>query len=199
MRRGVMGGTFDPVHRGHIELAEHAQRQLGLDEVLWIPAGEPWRKGGRKLTAARHRLVMVEIAIEAEPTWSASTIEIDRPGPTYTVDTLEELHARNEPDRLTLIVGQDAVEDLPQWRRPDRIIALADLAVAVRGERKLSAAELDGLVPGLSRRVTWLDMPLLPFSSTQIRDLAARGLPLSGFVPEGVEAYIREHRLYSAS
>lgn len=194
-----MGGTFDPVHRGHIELAEHAQRQLGLDEVLWIPAGEPWRKGGRKLTAARHRLVMVEIAIEAELTWSASTIEIDRPGPTYTVDTLEELHARNEPDRLTLIVGQDAVEDLPQWRRPDRIIALADLAVAVRGERKLSAAELDGLVPGLSRRVTWLDMPLLPFSSTQIRDLAARGLPLSGFVPEGVEAYIREHRLYSAS
>ncbi len=199
LKHGVMGGTFDPVHSGHIELAEHAQQGLGLSDVLWITAGAPWRKSSRKLTAAHHRLAMVELAIEAQPSWRASTVEIDRSGPTYTVDTLEELQARHEGDDFTLIVGQDALEDLPNWREPKRILELADFAVAARGGRALSPEELDGLVPGLSARVTWLNMPLMPFSATQVRSLAARGTPLPGFVPEGVEAYISEHRLYRAS
>ncbi|MCH7699722.1 MAG: nicotinate (nicotinamide) nucleotide adenylyltransferase [Chloroflexi bacterium] len=198
VKHGVMGGTFDPVHIGHMKLAEHAQQELGLDDVLWITAGDPWRKGDRNITPARHRLAMVQLAIEVYPSWRASTAEIDRPGPTYTVDTLRELHARQDGDNFTLIVGQDALEDLPNWHEPTRLLELADLAVAVRGGRRLPPEELDSLVPGLSGRVTWLSMPPVPFSATQVRSLASSGAPLSGFVPKSVEAYIREHQLYRA-
>ena len=198
LKHGVMGGTFDPVHIGHIELAEHAQRELGLDDVLWITAGDPWRKNDRTITPARHRLAMVRLAIEAQPAWRASTAEIDRPGPTYTVDTLRELHARQAGDSFILIVGQDALEDLPNWHEPTRLLELADLAVAVRGSRRLPPEDLDSLVTGLSGRVTWLSMPLVPFSATQVRSLASNGAPLSGFVPKSVEAYIREYQLYRA-
>ena len=198
VKHGVMGGTFDPVHIGHMKLAEHAQQKLGLDDILWITAGDPWRKGDRNITPARHRLAMVQLAIEAYPSWRASTAEIDRPGPTYTVDTLKELHARQDSDSFTLIVGQDALEDLPNWHEPTRLLELADLAVAVRGGRRLPPEELDSLVPGLSGRVTWLSMPPVPFSATQVRSLASSVAPLSGFVPKSVEAYIREHQLYRA-
>ena len=198
LRRGVLGGTFDPVHCGHVELVEYAQQELGFAEVLWIPAGDPWRKSGRKITPSRHRLAMVQLAIEAQPSWRISTAEIDRPGPTYTVDTLVELHALHEGDSFTLILGQDALEDLPNWHEPARILELAGLAVAGRGGPVLSAKELDILLPGLSSRVTWLDMPLMPFSGTQVRGLAARGTPLPGFVPKSVEDYIREQGLYRA-
>lgn len=198
LKHGVMGGTFDPVHKGHTELAEHAQQELGLEDVLWITAGDPWRKGDRRITPTRHRLAMVQLAIEGHPTWLTSTVEIDRSGPTYTVDTLRELRARQGGDSYTLIVGQDALEDLPNWHEPTRLLELADLAVATRGGHTLPPAELDSLVPGLSGRVTWLHMPLMPFSATQVRSLASRGAPLSDSVPQGVEAYIREHRLYRA-
>ncbi len=199
LKHGVMGGTFDPVHIGHTQLAEHAQQQRGLDDVLWITAGDPWRKGDRRITPARHRLAMVQLAIEGHPSWLASTVEIDRSGPTYTVDTLRELQARQGGDSFTLIIGQDALEDLPNWHEPARLLELADLGVAARGVRTLTPEELDGLVPGLSGRVTWLHMPLMPVSATQVRSLAASGAPLSGFVPECVEAYISEHQLYRAS
>lgn len=198
LKHGIMGGTFDPVHCGHVELAEHAQQELGLDDVLWIPAGDPWRKSDRKIAPARHRLAMVQLAIEAQPSWRTSTAEIDRSGPTYTVDTMDELHALHEGDSFTLIVGQDALADLPNWHEPTRILELANLAVAERGDPVSSPEELDRRLPGLSRRVTWLNMPLMPFSGTQVRILAARGTPLPGFVPEGVEAYIREYGLYGA-
>ncbi len=198
LRHGVLGGTFDPVHSGHVELAEHAQQELSLDDVLWIPAGDPWRKSDRKITPGRHRLAMVQLAIEAQPSWRASTAELDRSGPTYTVDTLDELQALHKGDDFTLIVGQDALEDLPNWHEPTRLLELADVAVAARGGPVFSAEELERLLPGLSRRVTWLKMPLMPFSATQVRSLAVRGTPLPGFVPQGVEAYIREHRLYGA-
>jgi nicotinate-nucleotide adenylyltransferase len=141
---------------------------------------------------------MVELAIEGHLSWLASTVETDRSGPTYTVDTLRELEAEQAGDSFTLIIGQDALEDLPNWHEPTRLLELAGLAVAVRGGPKLSPREMDSLVPGLSRRVTWLNMPLMPFSATQVRSLAARDTPLSGFVPQAVEAYIGEHQLYRA-
>ncbi len=198
MKRGILGGTFDPVHRAHVELAECALEQLALDGVVWIPAGDPWRKKGRTIAAAEDRLAMVRLTVANEPRWSVSTVELERKGPTYTVDTLEELREQYEDDSFTLVLGQDALEDLPNWHEPERLIRLAELAVAERGEGKQTNPELEAILPGLSKRVTWLDMPQLPFSATQVRTLASKGTPLVGFVPPGVEAYIREHRLYGA-
>ena len=199
MKRGILGGTFDPVHRAHVELAECAQEQLALDSVLWIPAGDPWRKKGRTIAPAEDRLAMVRLTVETKPTWSVSTRELGRKGPTYSVDTLEELREQHEGDNFTLVLGQDALEDLANWHEPKRLIQLTTLAVAVRGEKRQTNAELEALLPGLSKRVTWLDMPQLPFSATQVRTLASQGTPLVGFVPTGVEAYIRKHHLYGAS
>ena len=199
MKRGILGGTFDPVHRAHLDLAECAQEQLGLAAILWIPAGEPWRKKGRKIAPAKHRVAMLELTVEREPTWSVSSIELERTGPTYSVDTLEQLREQHKGDNFTLVMGQDALEDLPNWHNPEQLIQLAALAVAVRGERRQTGRELEALLPGLSKRVTWLDMPQLPFSATQVRTLASQGTPLVGFVPAPVDAYIREHRLYGAS
>ena len=199
MKRGVLGGTFDPVHRAHLELAEFAQEQLALGRVVWIPAGDPWRKKGRTIAPANNRLAMLRLAVQNQPSWSVSTIELEREGPTYSVDTLEELRESHIDDDVTLLLGQDALEDLPNWHEPERLIQLTTLAVAVRGDRRQTAPELEALLPGLSKRVTWLDMPQLPFSATQVRTLASKGTPLEGFVPAAVEAYIREHHLYGAS
>ncbi len=199
MKRGIIGGTFDPVHRAHVDIAECAQTQLALDGILWIPAGDPWRKAGHRIAPAEDRLAMVRLAVEGAPTWSVSTVELERKGPTYSVDTLDELREQFEGDSFTLLLGQDALEDLPNWHEPERLIKLATLAVAVRGERRQTNPELEAILPGLSKRVTWLDMPHLPFSATQVRTLASKGTPLVGFVPAAVEAYIRKHRLYGAS
>ncbi len=195
---GIMGGTFDPVHRGHVELAKCAQRQLSLGEVVWIPAGEPWRKAGREITAAEHRLAMVRLVTRREAGWQTSTIELDREGPTYAVDTAETLHHERKDEGLVLILGQDALRDLPNWHEPERLIQLVELAVAPRGERVENPTELEELLPGLSRRVTWLDLPPVPVSATLVRELAAQGKPLSELLPARVEEYIREHNLYVA-
>lgn len=192
---GILGGTFDPIHNGHLELARYAQSDLGLAKVLWIPTGRSWRKADQPISDAKHRLAMTELAIAGEPSWETSEIEIQRKGPTYTVDTLEALEAGPE---YTLILGQDALEDLPNWHQPERLISLAKLAVAVRGESRQDSSELDQILPGLSKRVVWLDMPLIPFSATQVRRLAEDGTPISGFVPDAVEAYIKKHHLYGA-
>ena len=199
VKRGILGGTFDPVHRAHVELAECAQEQLALDSVMWIPAGEPWRKRGRMIAPAKDRLAMLRLIVELQTTWSVSTVELERKGPTYSVDTLEELRKQHEDDKFTLVVGQDALEDLSNWHEPERLIQLAEFAVAVRSDKKQTNAELEALLPGLSKRVTWLDMPQLPFSATQVRTLASQGTPLVGFVPAPVEAYIHKHHLYGAS
>ena len=194
MKRGILGGTFDPVHRAHLELAECAQEQL-----VWIPAGEPWRKKGRTIAPARHRLAMLRLTVESEPTWSVSTVELDREGPTFSVDTLAQLREQYEDDGFTLLLGQDALGDLPNWHRPKQLIQLAKLAVAVRSDKRQTGPELEALLPGLSKRVTWLKMPQLPFSATQVRALASQGTPLVGFVPAAVDAYIHEHHLYGAN
>ena len=199
MTRGILGGTFDPVHRAHVELAECAQPQLAPASVLVIPAGAPWRKKGRTIAPAEDRLAMVRLTVETKPTWSVSTSELERKSPTYSVDTLEELREQHEGDNFTLVLGQDALEDLPNWHEPKRLIQLTTLAVAVRGDKRQTNTELEALLPGLSKRVTWLDMPQLPFSATQVRTLASQGTPLVGFVPTAVEAYIRAHHLYGAS
>ena len=197
IRLGVLGGTFDPVHIGHLALAEQALEQLELERVLWVPSGDPWRKADRAVTPAEHRAAMVRLAIEGHASYELSLLEIERSGPSYSIETLAEL-LRVEPDReLFLLLGLDALEDLPNWREPARLIELATLAVAARGGRQPAPDELDRLVPGLGGRVVWLEMPHSDVSATDLRRLAAEGADLRDRTPASVEAYIREHRLYS--
>lgn len=197
MRVGVLGGTFDPVHEGHLALARAASDELGLDEVLFIPAGQPWRKADRSIAAAEHRLAMLRLALEGERGFSVSAVELEREGPSYTADTLEALHGERPNDEVFFIVGEDALADLPNWVRPERILELATLAVARRvdvSEGTLAAGERR--LPGLGERVRRLGMPLVAVSATEIRQRVRRGLPLGDRVPPGVEEYIREHGLY---
>ena len=196
LRVGVLGGTFDPVHRGHLALARAARDELGLDELLFVPAGQPWRKAGRIVAAANHRLAMLRLALKGELGFRVETLEMDRPGPSYTADTLEALRAARPGDELFFVIGEDALADLPNWVRPGRILELATLAVARRVDVPNAAAEGP---PGLRERVVWLKMPLLAVSATEIRDRVRRGLPVDGLVPPAVAAYIREHRLYRAN
>lgn len=193
---GVLGGTFDPVHLGHLMLADQAREQLRLERVLWVPAGEPWRKGDTPVTAGEDRVAMVAQAVADNPAFEVSTLEVERPGPTYTVDTLATLRELHGGSRLVFLLGSDALEDLPNWHQPDRVIELASLGVACRGRDRLADEALEDLLPGLARRVAWIDMPNIEISARELRRRAATGGSLRYLVPRGVENYIREHGLY---
>ncbi len=199
MRLGVLGGTFDPVHRGHLALAGAARDELGMEQVLFVPAGQPWRKTGQEIGANEDRLAMLRLALEGDPSFQIATLELERSGPSYTADTLEALAAQRRGDELYFIVGQDALADLPNWVRPERILELARLAVARRPEVSAEAREeAQRRVPGLRERVVWLKMPPVEVSATEIRERVRRGQPISGMVPPAVERYIGEHGLYRA-
>ena len=193
LRAGVLGGTFDPVHRGHLALAGAAREELALDEVLFVPAGQPWRKAGRIVAPAEHRLAMLRLALEGEQAFRVETLELEREGPSYTADTLEALRAARPDNELFLVLGEDALADLPNWVRPERILELATLAVASRANSQKAAADW---LPGLEERIVWLKMPLVPVSATEIRDRVRLGESIGELVPPSVEAYIWEHGLY---
>jgi len=201
VRLGVLGGTFDPPHVGHLILAEEARTRLELEKVLFVPAGDPWRKAGQEVTPVEHRLAMVRLLLASDPYFEVSTLEVEREGPSYTVDTLEALHQQYGPGlELYLILGEDALHDLPNWKKPARIVSLAWLAVAPRpAERGWAMAGLEAAVPGLSKRVITLPMPIIDISSTALRERARAGLSLRYLVPLGVGEYIRRHGLYGAS
>jgi nicotinate-nucleotide adenylyltransferase len=199
MRLGILGGTFDPPHIGHQVLAEQAREQLRLDRVLWVPASDPWRKGGAVVTAAEHRLAMLRLAIASNEAFEVITTELERPGPTYTVDTLNQLHGEYAAEELIFLLGLDALFDLPNWHRPAELIRLALLGVAQRGDQHLGAEALERLLPGLSGRVRWVEMPRLDVSATELRRRAAEGRTLRYLVPPEVEGYIQEHHLYRSA
>ncbi len=197
MKLGVLGGTFDPVHNGHLILAEAARSQLALDLVLFVPAGEPWRKAHRTITPGEYRLAMLMLAITDHAQLGISDIELRHPGPTYTADTLEALAAERLDDEFYFIVGADALADLPTWHDPARIVQHAILAVAERSGHELEAAI--AAIPQLATRIVRFDMPPTEISSTDIRARAAAGADVSAMVPPAVARYIAEHRLYSAT
>ena len=199
MRLGVLGGTFDPVHTGHLVLAEQAREQLRLDRVLWVPAGDPWRKAGEPVSPAEDRLVMVRLAIEGNDAFEVSTTELDRVGPTYTLDTLQQLHGEYAAEELFFLLGLDALADLPNWHKPAELIRLALLGVARRGDEQPRLAELERQMPGLEERVRWVEMPRLDISGTELRRRASEGRSLRYLVPPAVAFYVREHGLYRSA
>lgn len=198
---GVLGGTFDPVHVAHLAVAEEAREALGLERVLFIPAGIPPHKQGRTITSGDQRLSMLELAIAGNPAFAVSRIELDRDGPSYTVDTLaalrEERLAAGEPPDLALIVSAEAFAEFTSWREPRRILELALVAVAPRDgfpDTTLEAIARD--FPGLEDRVVLLDSPRLRLSASDLRARAAAGRSLRYLVPDAVAAHIEDHALY---
>ncbi|MBI2913068.1 MAG: nicotinate-nucleotide adenylyltransferase [Chloroflexi bacterium] len=198
MRLGVLGGTFDPVHLGHLILGETAREQLRLERLLFVVARQPWRKAARAVAPAEHRLAMLRLAAAGNPWFEVSTMELERPGPTYTVDTLEGLRRENRGAELFFLVGSDALLDLPNWRQPERIVELATLALARRPGGGLERGDLSERLPGLTSRVVEIDMPLIDISASAVRERVRKGLSIRYLAPEAVEAYIRELGLYRA-
>jgi len=198
MKIGVVGGTFDPVHNGHLAIAREVRARLSLTRILFVPAGQPWLKARRVISAAEHRLEMVRLAIAGCSCCELSTVEIDRPGPSYAVDTIEELGRRLGPgDELFFVLGWDSLAELPRWREPRRLVRLCRLVVIPRpGYPPPDLDLLKEAVPGLSHRVTLLDGPEIDISASLVRRQVARGASIGHLVPGPVERYIREHGLY---
>jgi nicotinate-nucleotide adenylyltransferase len=199
---GIMGGTFDPIHVGHLAAAEEAREALGLERILFIPAGVPPHKPERPVTAAQHRVAMVELAIAGNAAFELSRIEVDRDGPSYTADTVEMLAAiegaNGRDANLTLILSVESFHGLPTWREPRRILNLCRLAVVPRGgfptpERAWLAEQFRG-VPV---RVAFLDAPRLRLSGSEIRQRVAAGRSIRYLVPDAVIDYIGDHGLYT--
>ena len=198
MNIGVLGGTFDPVHMGHLIIAEEVRARLDLAEVLFVPAGQPWLKINNVISPAQHRVEMVRLAIADEPSFKLSTMEIERPGPSYTVDTMAELSSQiGAGDKLFFILGWDNLIQLPHWHEPSRLVRLCRLVPVRRvGYPSLDLDALEAAIPGLSQSIIMLDTPQIGISSSEIRDRVARGLSIHQLVPEPVERYIKQHKLY---
>ena len=198
---GVFGGTFDPIHVAHLAVAEAARDAAGLERVLFIPAGEPPHKQGRPITPAEHRLAMVTAAIAGNDAFAISRMELDRSGPSYTVDTLRDLRAQRlaageRPD-LALVLSAEAFVELPTWHDPTGVLALASLIVAPRdGYPDAGPDFLDRHFPGTAARAVFLDGPRLRLSASELRGRAAAGRSLRYLVPDAVAAYISDHALY---
>ena len=198
MNIGILGGTFDPVHNGHLIVADVARAQLNLNEVLFIPAGQPWLKLERIITPAEHRLHMLRLALDDTPYFSISEIEIERSGPTYTVDTITALKEQlNAEEELFFILGQDNLMQLPQWHEASNLIELCYLVAAPRpGVKKPDLKALEAAIPGVTQRVMLMKQPQVDINATDIRERVARGLSVRHLVPEPVNRYIKENRLY---
>ena len=198
---GIFGGTFDPIHVAHLAVAEEAAEALGLARVAFVPVGEPPHKPGREITAGEHRLAMVELAIADNEHFVADRRELERPGPSYTVDTLAQFHADatadDSPD-LVLIVSAEAFLGLMTWREPRRILELARVVVAPRdGYPEAGPDFLAAHFPDLADRAVFLDSPRMRLSASELRARAAAGRSLRYLVPDAVAAYIGDHALYT--
>ncbi|MEX2599772.1 MAG: nicotinate-nucleotide adenylyltransferase [Dehalococcoidia bacterium] len=200
MRRGILGGTFDPIHTGHLILAQEVLWRLGLDGIWFIPTGLPWMKRGEALTSAEHRLSMVRHAIAGNEQFHCSSLEVDRPGETYTVETLEELRAGEMADgEMLFIMGVDTLNTLHRWKRAERILELTRIVVALRpGHGDIDLRALEAIDPTAAERVMLVHMPLIEISGTELRRRASQDEPIRYLVPDAVGSYIREHGLYQA-
>jgi nicotinate-nucleotide adenylyltransferase len=200
MRIGVLGGTFDPVHLGHLIVAEEARVRLKLDQVIFMPAGQPWLKAGQCLTPGGHRLQMVELAVASNPFFRVASNEVERPGATYTVDTLVELNRELGPNAsLYFILGMDSLAQFHRWKEPDQLLELCQLVVVSRpGHQNVDVNDLVARFPQAGPGLVLLTVPRIEISSTEVRRRVAEGISIRYLVPEAVEEYISEHRLYQS-
>lgn len=198
MKIGILGGTFDPVHLGHLIIAEETLSALGLNRVIFVPAGDPWMKAGTPISSGPNRLAMVHAAVTGNPAFHVSPIELDRSGPSYTVETLEELQADyGSQTEYFFIIGADALKDFGQWRNPERVLELCTLAVVGRpAQGTFDLSLLESTLPGIRKRVVDVDGVDINVSATDIRGRVAEGRSIRYLVPSVVESYIREHGLY---
>lgn len=198
MNVGILGGTFDPVHLGHLIVGEEARVALGLDQVMFIPAGQPWLKSGRCITPAEHRLRMVQLAVDSNPFFRVVDNEVEREGPTYTVATLQELRDQLGGEAtLHFIVGMDSLEQFHRWKDPERLLELCRLVVVNRpGHQGVDVNTLVGRFPQAGESLRLLTVPRIEISATEIRRRVAQGVSIRYLVPREVEEYIMEHGLY---
>jgi nicotinate-nucleotide adenylyltransferase len=197
MKVGILGGTFNPVHNGHLAVAGEGARQFGLKRVLFVPAGKPWMKACESIAQADHRIAMIKLAIKGIPEFELSLVEIDRDGLTFTVDTLVEMQKTLAKGAgLTLLMGWDSLQDMPLWKDPQRIIRMCRIAAFTRTGADIDTGRLEKAIPGIKKRLNIIDMHPVDISSTEIRRRAAAGRSIHGMVPDSVEKYILEHRLY---
>jgi nicotinate-nucleotide adenylyltransferase len=189
-RIGIMGGTFDPIHHGHLVAASEVASLFGLDEVIFVPTGEPWQKSDRHVSPAEHRYLMTVIATASNPRFWVSRVDIDRAGPTYTIDTIHDISAQRPGAELYFITGADALGQILSWKDAAEALRLARFVGVTRPGYELSDAHLP------SDSVTLLDVPAMAISSSGCRERVADGRPVWYLVPDGVVQYINKHRLY---
>ena len=191
-RTGVMGGTFDPIHHGHLVAASEVAHIFDLDEVIFVPTGQPYQKENRQVSPAEDRYLMTVIATASNPRFSVSRVDIDRPGPTYTIDTLREIHAKKgRDDELFFITGADALAEILTWHDVDELFTLAHFVGCTRPGHRLSGV---GLPDG---KVSLVEIPALAISSTECRARVEAGEPVWYLVPDGVVQYIAKRKLYA--
>jgi nicotinate-nucleotide adenylyltransferase len=191
-----MGGTFDPIHHGHLVAASEVQAWFGLSEVVFVPTGRPWQKSDRVVSPAEHRYLMTVIATASNPRFTVSRVDIDRGGPTYTIDTLSDLRAAMPDADLYFITGADALSDIFTWRDADELFDLAHFVGCTRPGYDMDLTTLEGIP---QERVTIVEIPALAISSTDCRNRQAAGDPVWYLVPDGVVQYINKYALYSPS
>ena len=197
LRVGVLGGTFDPIHIGHLILAEEARDQLDLDFVYFVPAGDPPHKQSRRLAPVEARVQMAELAIATNEAFRISRVDADRPGPHYTIDMVQIIQGQLPPESaLFFLMGFDSLAELPTWHEPARLIAACHLVALTRHDIEVDWAKLDTALPGVRQRVTILDMPELEIASHQLQERIREGRSIRYLVPDEVGAYIREKGLY---
>jgi nicotinate-nucleotide adenylyltransferase len=190
-RIGVMGGTFDPIHHGHLSAASEVQAIFELEEVVFAPTGEPWQKTTEGVSPREHRYLMTVVATAANPHFTVSRVDLERPGPTYTIDTLRDLHAQLGDDvDLFFITGADALAQILTWKGVDELFSLAHFVGVTRPGHTLSGAGLP------ADRVSLLEVPAMAISSTDCRERVRKGAPVWYLVPDGVVQYIGKHALY---
>jgi nicotinate-nucleotide adenylyltransferase len=199
-RIGLLGGSFDPIHVGHLHVARHARLRLGLDRVVFMPAGQPPHKLGQAMTDPEDRFEMVRLAVAGEPHFSVSRIDLDRPGPSYSVDTVRLLQEAWGPDaRIYFLIGADSLADFPTWYRPRRLLELCQVVAVGRPGYAVDLAALARRFSGAPPVLFLEHVPQVDISATEVRRRVAEGHSIQGLVPPAVATYIEAHGLYRPS